>query len=136
MIVSPATEAKRNNRLACPKYRAKRINTEPRSGGILLAIGVSRWSPARYDQPHSGDSLKLSRLRRLSFEGLFSTGSRRWLSKCRRSAALKCMRLRFISLYWTSIVTDRACKPATAASQTGTSDIDCRRNYHVEEELS
>jgi hypothetical protein len=48
--------------LYCPKYRAKRIRTEPRSGGTLLATGASRWNLAGYDQPHSGDSLKLPRL--------------------------------------------------------------------------
>src|SRR5438876_4117255 len=67
---------------------AERIDTEPRSGGVLLATGVSRWYLAGNDQPHSGGSLKLSRLRRLSFGSLFSTGSRRWLEECRRYAAL------------------------------------------------
>jgi hypothetical protein len=46
------------------KGRAKRIDTEPRSGGILLATGVSRWNVTDHDQPHSGDRVNLPRLRR------------------------------------------------------------------------
>jgi hypothetical protein len=45
---------------------AMRLYTEPRSGGILLATGVSRWNLKGHDQPRSGDSRKLPRLQRLS----------------------------------------------------------------------
>src|SRR5438093_929544 len=64
-------------------------SSEPRSGGISLATGVSRWIPDVRDKPRSGGSLEVSRLRRSSISGMFSTGSRRWLEKCRRYAALR-----------------------------------------------
>jgi hypothetical protein len=43
-------------------------------------------------------------LSKISREAHQNRTAERWLSKCRRSAALKCMRLRFLNLFWTSIV--------------------------------
>jgi hypothetical protein len=43
--MSGSSSSKRSFKSQSPKvYSAKRIDTEPRSGGILLATGVSRWN--------------------------------------------------------------------------------------------
>jgi hypothetical protein len=70
----------------CPKYCAMRIELIRVEATVLIcrAHGAYR------------------------IEALFSTGSRRWLSKCRRYAASEPAPLISRNLFWTSLVTDRA----------------------------
>ena len=73
----------------CPHLRAKRIQIEPRSGGILLAPGVSPgFGVTLRHQPRRGGSRDdLPPLRGLDSKTTPTPGSRPGLAECRRSAA-------------------------------------------------
>jgi hypothetical protein len=71
------------------KWNAKRIRTEPRRGGSLLAPGVSPgFSVVSVYQPRRGDSREdLPPLRGLIPKTTITPGLRPGLADCRRSAA-------------------------------------------------